>query len=81
MEPAEIDGMISTHALLFGLSATGFMLCSSPLFTTTASVDVAHPFYHSSFSFYHFIQFWQKNGFNRNTLHCAKHEIFITGPS
>lgn len=52
-----------------------------PLFTTTASVDVAHPFYHSSFSFYPFLQLWQKNGFNRNTLHCAKHKILITGPS
>lgn len=81
MEPAEIDGMMSTRALLFGPSATGFTLCSSPLFTTTASIDLAHPFYHSSFSCYPFLQLWQKNGFNCNTLHCAKHEILITGPS
>lgn len=56
--------------------------CSAapPLFITTASVDVAHPFYHSSFSFYPFLQLWQKNGFNGN-LHCAKPEILITGLS
>lgn len=60
MEPAEIDSMISARALLFGLSAAEFTLCIFPLFTTTASVDVVRPFYHSSFSFYPFFSLGRK---------------------
>lgn len=55
MEPAEIDGMISTRGTVVrpvSHGRLGFTLCSFPLCTTTACVAVAHPLYHSSFYFH-----------------------------